>query len=294
VIYRVRHATRYDYQGAADGSAHLAHLHPRVLPGQRVLSATLTSEPAASWQRAGTDHFGNATNWFFLDIAHHTFVVIAEATIDVRFPDPPPAMETPAWEDVAAAAAHDWRVAEFLFDSPLVAADAEAGAYAVSSFPRQRPILDALLELNLRIRADFTFRPGVTTTSTQFHEVLQRREGVCQDFAHLMISALRALGLPARYASGYIRTWPAEGGAGRLGADQSHAWVGCWLGPRHGWVDLDPTNGLLVKEEHVLLGWGRDYSDVAPLRGVILSHAGHRLSVAVELRPEDTPAAESS
>jgi transglutaminase-like putative cysteine protease len=289
MIYRVRHTTRYDYQGAADGSAHLAHLHPRVLPWQRVLSATLTSEPAASWQRGGADHFGNAVHWFFLDIAHHTFVVTAEATIDVRFPDPPPAMETSAWEDVAAAAAHDWRAVEFLFDSPLVAADAEVGAYAVSSFSRQRPILDALLELNLRIRADFTFRPGVTTPSTRIHDVLQRREGVCQDFAHLMISALRALGLPARYASGYIRTWPAEGGAGRLGADQSHAWVGCWLGPRHGWVDLDPTNGLLVKEEHVLLGWGRDYSDVAPLRGVVLSGAEHRLSVAVELRPQDAP-----
>ncbi len=289
MIYRVRHTTRYDYPGAADGSAHLAHLHPRVLPWQRVLSATLDLEPAASWQRDGTDHFGNVVNWFFLDIAHHTFVVTAEATVDVRFPAPPPTMETPAWDNVAASAARDWRAAEFLFDSPLVAADAEARAYAVSSFPRGRPILDALLELNLRIRTDFTFRPGVTTTSTKIREVLQRREGVCQDFTHLMISALRALGLPARYVSGYIRTRPKEGGAGRLGADQSHAWVSCWLGAHHGWTDLDPTNGLVVQEEHVVLGWGRDYSDVAPLRGVILSGGEHRLSVAVELSPEDAP-----
>jgi transglutaminase-like putative cysteine protease len=287
VIYRVRHTTLYDYQGAADGSAHLAHLRPRVLPWQRVLSATLTSEPAASWQREGTDHFGNTINWFFLDIAHRTFVLTADATVDVRFPEPPPTMETPAWDDVAAAAGHDWQAAEFLFDSPLVGADAQARAYALSSFPRGRPILDALLDLNLRIRADFTFRPGVTTTSTKIHEVLQQREGVCQDFTHLMISGLRALGLPARYVSGYIRTRPREGGTGRLGAEQSHAWVGCWLGARHGWVDLDPTNGLLVQEEHVLLGWGRDYSDVAPLRGVILSGGEHRLSVAVELTPED-------
>lgn len=289
MIYRVRHTTRYDYQGVVDGSAHLAHLQPRALPWQRVLSATLTSEPAASWQRDGADHYGNITNWLFLDVAHRSLVVTADATVDVCFPYPPPAMETPAWDDVAAAATRDWTAAEFLFDSPLVAADAEARAYAASSFPRGRPVLDALLDLNLRIRADFTFQPGVTTTSTKIHEVLERREGVCQDFTHLMISALRALGLPGRYVSGYIRTWSNEEGAGRFGADQSHAWVGCWLGPQHGWVDLDPTNGLIVREEHVVLGWGRDYSDVAPLRGVILSGGEHHLSVAVELTPQDSP-----
>ncbi|HEY1934966.1 MAG TPA: transglutaminase family protein [Acetobacteraceae bacterium] len=285
MIYRVRHVTRYDYKAAADGGSHLAHLRPRPLPFQRVLSASLTAEPTPSWQNQGTDHFGNTANWMFLDIAHRSFVVTAEAQVDVRFPDLPQASATPPWEDVAAAAANAWQAAEFLFDSPLVGADPEARAYAASSFPPRRPVLDALLELNLRIHRDFTFRAGVTTTSTKIHEVLERREGVCQDFTHLMISALRALGLPARYASGYIRTRPKAGGVGRLGADQSHAWVGCWLGAQHGWVDLDPTNGLVVQEEHVLLGWGRDYSDVAPLRGVILSGGEHRLSVEVELRP---------
>lgn len=289
MIYRLRHTTLYDYQGAVDGSAHLAHLQPRSLPWQRVLSATLTSDPMASWQRDGVDHFGNAIHWFFLDVAHRTFVVTADATVDVRFPEPPPAMETPAWNDVAAAAMPDWLAAEFLFDSPLVAADAEARAYAASSFPHGRPILDALLELNLRIRQDFTFRPGVTTTTTKIHEVLERREGVCQDFTHLMISALRALGLPARYVSGYIRTRPVGASTDWLGSDQSHAWVGCWLGPQHGWVDLDPTNGLVVQEEHVVLGWGRDYSDIAPLRGVILSGREHHLSVAVDLIPQEVP-----
>jgi transglutaminase-like putative cysteine protease len=142
-----------------------------------------------------------------------------------------------------------------------------------------------LLELNARIRRDFTFRPGVTSTSTTVREVLTKREGVCQDFAHLMIGALRGLGLPARYVSGYIRTRAPAGGTRRLGADQSHAWVGIWLGPEHGWVDLDPTNGLVVKEEHVVLGWGRDFRDVTPLRGVILGGSDHKLSVRVELEP---------
>jgi transglutaminase-like putative cysteine protease len=289
MIYRVRHVTSYRYQGQVTQSAHLAHLLPRVLPQQRVLSARLIATPGESWRCEGTDHFGNAATWLFLDMAHPAFQVTAEAVVDAHFPDPPPAEATPAWETVGAAARAGgpagWQAAEFLFDSPMAQADSEAAAYAAAHFPAGRPVLAGLLELNLRIRRDFTFRPGVTTTSTTVREVLSRRQGVCQDFAHLMIAALRGLGLPARYVSGYIRTYAPVGRARRLGADQSHAWVGCWLGPEHGWVDLDPTNGLVVKEEHVVLGWGRDFRDVTPLRGVILGGASHELSVRVELDP---------
>jgi transglutaminase-like putative cysteine protease len=173
--------------------------------------------------------------------------------------------------------------AEFAFDSPLAAVHPEARAYAALSFLPGRPALMALLELNARIKRDFTFRPGVTTTATPIRDVLRRREGVCQDFAHLMISMVRAFGVPARYMSGYIRTRPSAGQPRRLGADQSHAWVGAWLGPQHGWVGLDPTNGIVVRDEHVVLGWGRDYSDVAPLSGVILGGGGQTLSVEVHL-----------
>ena len=119
---------------------------------------------------------------------------------------------------------------------------------------------------------------------------MQHKEGVCQDFSHLMISALRGLGLPARYVSGYIRTRPPPGQKRRLGSDQSHAWVGCWLGPEHGWVDLDPTNGLVVADEHVVLGWGRDFGDVSPVRGVILGGGDHTLTVTVDLMPDDEAA----
>jgi transglutaminase-like putative cysteine protease len=289
VIYRVRHVTRYDYQTPVTLSAHLAHLLPRALPHQRVLSAEVRAAPAASWRREGSDHFGNSVTWLFLDTAHHSFEVTTEAVVDVRFPDPPPAESTPPWESVAAAARRGgdaaWQAAEFVFDSPLAPADAEAAAYAASSFPPGRPVQAGLRELCARIRRDFTFRSGVTTTATTIREVLARRQGVCQDFAHLMISALRGLHLPARYVSGYIRTKPPPGGKRRLGADQSHAWVGCWLGPAHGWVDLDPTNDLVVQEEHVVLGWGRDFRDVTPLRGVILGGTQHELLVRVELEP---------
>ncbi len=289
MIYRVHHVTSYDYETPVVLSAHLAHLLPRALAFQRVLSARLHTDPAASWRRDGTDHFGNTVTWLFLDVAHPAFEVTAEATVDVCFPDPPPPDATPAWEVVGATARRGgpaaWQAAEFLFDSPLAPADSEAAAYAAPSFAPGRPVLAALLELKARIYREFTFRSGVTTTATTIREVLSRRQGVCQDFAHLMISALRGLGLPARYVSGYIRTHPPPGGKRRLGADQSHAWVGCWLGPEHGWVDLDPTNNLVVKEEHVVLGWGRDFRDVTPLRGVILGGSEHELSVRVELEP---------
>jgi transglutaminase-like putative cysteine protease len=151
------------------------------------------------------------------------------------------------------------------------------------SFPAGRPVLAGLLDLTARIRGDFTFRPGVTTIATPVAKVLRQRAGVCQDFTHVMIAGLRALGLPARYVSGYIRTRPPPGRAARRGADQSHAWVGAWLGPEHGWIDLDPTNDLVVQDEHVVLGWGRDYGDVSPVRGVLLGGGTHKLSVSVDL-----------
>jgi transglutaminase-like putative cysteine protease len=279
--------TRYDYRTPADLGVHLAHLRPRKLPMQRVLHAEVRAAPVVSWRRDGRDHFGNDVTWLFLDAAHAAFEVTAEATVEVLFPEPPEPNGTLAWEAVvrvaAAGGAPGWQAAEFVYDSPLAPMDMDARAYATPSFRAGRPILAALLELNTRIKRDFAFRAGVTTTATPIRDVLRRREGVCQDFAHMMISMLRCHGVPARYVSGYIRTRPAAGQPRRLGVDQSHAWVGAWLGQEHGWVDLDPTNGIVVHDEHVVLGWGRDYSDVAPLRGVILGGGEQTLSVEVQL-----------
>ncbi len=295
MIFKVRHSTRYVYASPVDLAAHMVHLRPRALPWQRVLAAGLTVTPRAERRRDGVDHFGNLVTWLFLDMPHAEFEVTTEAVVDVAFPAPPEASATLPWESVVDAARRGgpgaWQAAEFAFGSPMAAAHAGAGAYAARSFPRGRPVLEGLVELNNRIRADFRFRAGVTTLSTPISEVLERREGVCQDFTHLMIGALRWLGLPARYVSGYIRTRPPPGQQRRRGADQSHAWVGCWLGPEHGWVDLDPTNGIVVKDEHVVLGWGRDYADISPVRGIILGGGSHRLLVSVDLEPlEQAPA----
>lgn len=287
--YRVVHRTAYAYGEAVDLAAHLLHLTPRPLPGQTVLAATIRSEPAPARTVTGEDHFGNVATWLFHTEPHAEFVVTLEAEVEVAFAAPPEAGATPPWEvvrDLAAAGGQSaWTAAEFAVSSPMAPRDGQAGRYALESFPPGRPILAGLVELTGRIRRDFAFRPGATTLATPIAQVMQSRAGVCQDFAHLMIGGLRALGIPARYVSGYIRTRPKPGAERRRGADQSHAWVGAWLGPDHGWVDLDPTNDLVVRDEHVVLGWGRDYADVSPVRGIILGGGRHSLSVSVDLDP---------
>jgi transglutaminase-like putative cysteine protease len=285
--YRVGHTTTYTYADKVDLASHMLHLAPRSLPGQVVLEATLVASPSPTRSHASLDHFGNNVAWMFLDQPHDRFEVTVSAEVEVAFPPPPPAGETPAWELVAAAARAGgqdaWEAAEFSFDSPMVPAEPLARAYAAPSFPPGRPILEALLDLNARIRREFAFKSGVTSINTPVSKVLAQRAGVCQDFTHLMIAALRGHGLPARYVSGYLRTKPPPGVTPRRGADQSHAWVGAWMGPAHGWVDLDPTNNLVVRDEHVVLAWGRDYGDISPVRGVILGGGRHSVSVGVDL-----------
>lgn len=288
MIYRLRHVTTYQYDHAVDLAAHLLLLTPRPMTHQRVTRAALVVTPAPSHVTEAADHFGNQATRVFLDVPHERFEVVAEALVEVRFPDPPSPSATPPWEDVAAAARCS-DAAEFVFPSPLAPIVAAATGYAAASFPAGRPVLAGLLELMGRIRRDFSYRPGVTGIHTQVTEVLAERRGVCQDFAHVMVSALRGLGLPARYVSGYVRTLPPPGGVARRGADQSHAWAEAWMGPEHGWVGLDPTNDIVVRDEHVVLAWGRDFGDVSPLRGVILGGGEHGLWVAVDLEEAEGP-----
>ena len=284
--YRIRHETLYAYADRVDLAAHMLHLSPRMLPGQVVFDASITADPRPSRMSWGLDHFGNQVCWLFLDHPHERFSVTVQAEVAVSFTPPPAAEETVPWEQVAAIAAAGgpaYQASEFCYASPMAPADAGAGAYAAASLPPGRPILQAVLDLCGQINREFAFRPGVTTVNTSVADVLAGRAGVCQDFTHLMIAGLRAHGLPARYVSGYLRTKPPPGQTPRRGADQSHAWVGCWLGPAHGWVDIDPTNNLIVGDEHVVLAWGRDYGDISPVRGVILGGGAHTVTVGVDL-----------
>jgi transglutaminase-like putative cysteine protease len=289
VRYRVHHVTSYAYATPVDLASHMLHLTPRGLCWQRVISSAIEVSPGQARRSEGTDHFGNQVAWLFLEAPHDCFVVTASAEVEVAAPAPPEAETTLPWEQVAEAAAagraEGWQAAEFTFDSPMLPGEPAAGAYAAQSFPPGRPVLEGLLELTARIRREFSFKAGVTSLNTPVSRVLSQRAGVCQDFTHLMIAGLRALGLPARYVSGYLRTRPPPGVTARRGVDQSHAWVGAWLGPAHGWVDLDPTNDLVVRDEHVVLAWGRDYGDISPVRGLILGGGTHSVTVGVDLEP---------
>jgi transglutaminase-like putative cysteine protease len=287
MIYAVSHRTIYSYGEPVDLAHHVLRLTPRSFAHQRVVEAAIAADPLPVGSRADVDHFGNAVSYLNIVESHERFVVEARCTVDVGFP-PPPA-HSPPWEAVRDALAEDGfpadvEAAEFVHPTPLTPAIPAVAAYAAASFAPGRPLFDAARALTARIRADFAFDPHATDVTTPIAEVMEKRRGVCQDFAHVELAALRSLGLAARYVSGYIRTTPPQGGARRESADASHAWISVFC-PGHGWVDLDPTNDLVVADEHVVLAWGRDYGDVAPIRGVILGGGRHRLDVDVRLEP---------
>jgi transglutaminase-like putative cysteine protease len=289
VTLTVSHVTEYRYERPVELACHMLHLRPRALGWQAIRSFALEATPPPDRVRWGTDHFGNDVAWLFVDRAHQSLRVATRGVVAVSPRPVPPPGATAAWEHVVGLAQRPeaaGEVAEFAFGSAMAPLHPASTEYARPSFPPGRPILAALLDLMARIGRDFRFDAEVTTVSTPVDRVLQLRAGVCQDFAHLMIAGLRGLGLPARYISGYLRTVPPPGQARLRGADHSHAWVSCWLGPEAGWVDLDPTNDLVVATDHVWLGWGRDYADVSPIRGILLGGGRHTLTVSVDIEPD--------
>ena len=265
----VRHETRFTYEAPVTHGLSEARVLPRATPAQTVHSAEVTVEPRPDDRSEHLDFFGNRVVHLAVARPHSVLSVTATAEVDVGAAPPGPAADEP-WD------AGGWRRApelvQFAVGSPLVEPDAPTAAYARESFPAGRPLRQAVTDLTDRIHRDFVYRPGVTTVLTPVSEVMARRRGVCQDFAHLEIACLRSLGLPARYVSGHVETGP--------GAGASHAWCAVAL-PDGTWFDLDPTNRLVGPPAHVTLGWGRDYSDVAPLKGVVFTEGAHRLSVTV-------------
>lgn len=288
--YLLSHRTTYSYANSVDSAHHLAHLRAREFTGQKVTSISIVTHPQPALAVQHVDHFGNLIDLYRIDQPHQKFDIEVRADIDVEFPAPPPEKETQAWEEISGALAGAGfplpiEASEFVYESPLVPIDEALRAYGAKSLTPDRPILEAVRELTSRIRKDFAYRPGATDISTPLKEVFEGKSGVCQDFAHVMIAALRAHGLAAGYVSGYIRTVNSKEEAALRGADASHAWVAVWCGEKAGWVHLDPTNDLVASQDHVAIAWGRDFSDVSPLRGVILGGGRHAYSVAVTLVP---------
>lgn len=287
--YRITHRTEYEYDHPVSVSHHRAHLRPRQLPWQDCVAHRVTVDPVPAAWSVRDDYYGNEAVVFAVEGAHRILEVVAESEVVVSAPAAVPTAGTPAWEEVREGCRGDrldadTAAAEFLHDSPLVRRDALYAAYAATSFPARRPVVQGLADLTSRIHRDFRFDPRSTTVATPLEEVYARRRGVCQDFAHFGVACLRSLGLPARYVSGYLETVPPPGKPRLVGADASHAWISAWV-PGTGWVDFDPTNNLRPGERHITVAWGRDFSDVSPIRGVIVGCGEHALKVSVDVEP---------
>jgi transglutaminase-like putative cysteine protease len=289
--FRVTHRTAYQYPKVVSSSHGQMHLFPRDLPGQVCHGSEVAFDPAPSFYRERSDYFGNRVAYFEILEAHRKLSVSVTSAVDVEGRTATfPALSGLPWEaarlgpglpdagDADALAARQFRL-----DSPLSAASEDLAAYGRPSFPAGRPVLEALTELSERIYADFAYTPGATSVRTSAAEVLEARRGVCQDFAHLAIGCLRSLGMAARYVSGYLETDVPPGVERTSGRDVSHAWASAFV-PGAGWVDLDPTNHQLVDDRYITTAWGRDYSEVPPLKGVIYTKATtHDLEVEVDV-----------
>lgn len=280
---QVRHETAYHYQSSVALGYSLAWLTPRALRGQRLIEQRLQIMPKPRFQHVDDDAFGNTRHYFELHKSHSELRIQSHAVVDC--PAAPDLDElTAPWESArpkgGALASGEPPVWEFIYSTALAPQHANYTEYARAVFTPGRPLGEALLAFNAQLHSDFQYLPGATDVDTPLAEVWENRAGVCQDFAHLAIAALRGIGLAAAYVSGYLLTHPRPGEEKRIGADASHAWFAVWAN-EHGWIHLDPTNDTVVGDEHIVLAIGRDYADSPPVKGVCFGGGLHQLSVAV-------------
>jgi transglutaminase-like putative cysteine protease len=287
MIFEISHKTFYRYSAPVALSHHLVHLSPRLHDRQRTFRYSLLIEPAPASRCDLIDYFGNPISILAIEQSHTELLLHARGMIEVLPPAPRDLQRTSPWERIAGALCRvagplDLGVTQYVCPSRWAPRLREALDYARPSFPKGRPALEGVLDLTRRIHHDFVYDPRATDVTTEVGEVLRLGRGVCQDFAHLEIACLRALGLPARYVSGYMLTRPPEGQQKLVGADASHAWISAWA-PETGWVDFDPTNNMTPGEEHISVAFGRDYNDVSPISGVLLGGGRHSVDVAVDV-----------
>ncbi|MEX1301384.1 MAG: transglutaminase family protein [Desulfotignum sp.] len=285
--YTITHITQYRYKENASLSHNELFLTPRQTPVQQCMEHTLALSPAPSAMSQRTDYFGNSVTATTVQVPHTLFEINAKSRVDLS-PIPAPAIEkTVPWEQVVAAVRRhdvpeDLDAFQYVFSSPMIPVSEDMARWARDLFPPGEPFLRGASRLMERIFTRFTYDPGATTTTTPVSAAFELKRGVCQDFAHIAIACLRSLGLPARYVSGYLHTQPPPGKDRLVGAEASHAWFAVYL-PGIGWVDLDPTNNVIPFDQHLTLAWGRDYSDVTPVKGTVLGGGRHHLSVAVDV-----------
>jgi transglutaminase-like putative cysteine protease len=290
--YAIRHVTRFDYAEPAGFARCNLRLKPILWSGQSLDDYALHVDPVGRTYPARAEAgLANVTR-LVIERPARTLVITSEARVTVERMIPVPAPDDLTLAEVArlARASRDAGAASpasYLFPSPRIPLDPAISAWCATGLDPDRGCLDAAITLARRIQAEFAFDPTATLVDTAPREAFDRRGGVCQDFAQIMISGLRAAGLPAAYASGYLRTLPPPGEDRLVGADATHAWVLLWCGPERGWMGVDPTNGIWMAEDHVVMAIGRDYADIAPIDGVVLGSGAGSMDVSVDVMPLD-------
>ena len=292
LLYQIEHFTAYHYSEPVMLSHQQLHLTPRPIERQQVIKHAIAITPEPTLRHEFIDAFGNPLTEVAFESAHTALNIVAYTTVKLAAARDE-LDNSPAWESIRDALAYRaaWHpqpailaATQFLFESPHIRVKRSLRAFASDCFIAGRPFVDAAMALMEKIHAEFKFDAKATTITTPVMTFFAHKHGVCQDFTHLMISCLRSTGLAARYVSGYLLTRPAPGKPRRVGADASHAWVSLFV-PELGWIDFDPTNNVMPSLEHITVGWGRDFSDVTPLRGVINGGGEQTLEVKVTVTP---------
>lgn len=296
-VYHVRHKTVYGYSSPVTLSHHLARLKPRETTCQHILSSSVSVTPEPVFEKTGTDVFGNTTSFFIVESAHEEMTIVSDFTAEITPPVYPAPQKTLSCAETTSLLKHP--STPELLDAAVMAAPSrfisltpEIKKYAAVSITPDRPVLETAEEIMRRIYQDFTYDPSATSIATPINETLEMKRGVCQDFAHVAIACLRSFGLAARYVSGYIRTHhkyepTKQNEIEMVGGDASHAWFSVYV-PNFGWVDLDPTNNIYMRSEHLTIGWGRDFDDMSPVKGIMTGGGNHTVSVDVAVCPIKT------
>ena len=286
MIYDIRHVTTYAYESPVSFARCTLRLEPRSGDGQQLISHNVEIRPRPAERTSRRDFFGTFTESVVIEAPHKNLRIDSRSRVSVDRRAPGRTAPSPTWEQIrdvafAATSLGPSSPVSYVFKSALVPVLSPVTAYAAASFPPDIGVLVGAVDLMHRIRNDFKYDPKATVISTPLKEVFEKRHGVCQDFAHVMIAGLRGLGLPAAYVSGYLRTYPPPGKPRLQGADATHAWVSVWCGAEMGWIGFDPTNDLLVENDHIILAVARDFSDVSPVDGIIVGSRKQTLNVAV-------------
>ena len=287
--YKLTHRTKYSYFGPVNTYHSLVCLQPRTLAGQVCHAFSLHISPTPVEIVSRTDFFGNTIHYFSIDVSHKELIVVAQSDVEslpkeVPFPNESMTCEE-SFNYIWNMRSVKVELLQYLLPSPFIEWDDEIKKFAESCFPPNQPLYECVSNLCRKIFKEFSFVSNFTTVNTPIKTVLKERKGVCQDFSHLAIACLRSLGFPARYVSGYIETLPPPGKKKLQGSDASHAWISVYI-PPFGWCEFDPTNNMVPQERHIVTAYGRDYGDIAPLKGIIFSSGRHTLSVEVDVIPK--------